>query len=178
MVAANVLQQSSMKPAGFWIQHLNLLPHPEGGYYREVYRSEHPLQPYALPAGIDTIRSLATSIYFLLEGTQVSKLHRIKSDETWHFYAGGSLTVFVIDEAGKVEEIRLGGEPEKGEVFQATVPAGSWFGAAVNQPQSYSLVGCTVAPGFDFRDFEMGNRKSLLKLYPKHRALIEKLTRA
>ncbi|MBC8042677.1 MAG: cupin domain-containing protein [Rhizobacter sp.] len=173
---------SAFKPASFWIEHLNLVPHVEGGYYRETYRSADTLQAYSLPLSFGTERVMSTAIYFLLEGKSFSALHRIKSDELWHFYAGHPLSIYVLNGEVKPTEIRLGNDPEKGEVFQAVVKAGSWFGSAVHNPVSYgippySLVGCTVAPGFDFRDFEMGEREQLIQTYPQHETLIKNLTR-
>ncbi|WP_226587768.1 cupin domain-containing protein [Microseira wollei] len=130
-----------------------------------------------LPKRFEDSRNCSTAIYFLLEGTDFSALHRLDSDELWHFYAGSSLTVHVIEESGNYCPIKLGDNFDEGEVFQAVVKAGCWFGATVNDPQSYSLVGCTVHPGFDFNDFELGKREELTKCYPQHQSLIEKMTR-
>ena len=95
----------------------------------------------------------------------------------WHFYAGSPVAVHVISRGGKYSKILLGSNPDEGQVFQAVVPAGCWFGSHVADWKSWALVGCTVAPGFEFEDFEMAKRENLLGLYPKHRELIEKLTR-
>jgi predicted cupin superfamily sugar epimerase len=156
--------------AADWIRQLDLVPHPEGGYYRETYRSAETITT----AG--GARSLSTAIYFLL-GDHVSALRRIRSDEIWHFYAGSALTLFVIHRDGRLEQARLGPDAAAGERFQALVPAGSCYGAAVDDPASYALVGGTVAPGFDFADFELGERAALTREFPQHRALIERLTR-
>ena len=166
-----------MKDAGYWIKKLGLIEHPEGGYFLEIYRSPEAISKRSLPARYEADRSFSTSIYFLLIGEQFSAFHRLKSDEVWHFYVGSALTIHIIDEGGDYSTTRLGRDFEKGEVFQTTIKAGSWFGATVDDPASYSLVGCTVAPGFDFADFELGNRKELSKRYPDHRTIIEKLTR-
>ena len=123
-------------------------------------------------------RPFATAIYFLLTSDTFSALHRIRSDEQWHFYAGSGLTVHVIEPAGEYRAIGLGQDLERGETFQAVVPAGCWFGASVDEPGGFALVGCTVAPGFDFADFEMGDRGELIREYPRHRELIERLTRS
>jgi len=163
--------------AAYWIQKLQLSEHPEGGYFKETYRSDEFIDGGHLPERFTGARSLSTAIYFLLEGTQFSAFHRIKSDELWHFYTGSSLTLYVIDPKGSLSQIKLGSDFENGEVFQAVVKAGCWFGAVVNDPTSYSLVGCTVAPGFDFRDFELGERQKLLAWYPEHKVAIEKLTK-
>ena len=123
-------------------------------------------------------RNFSTAIYFLLEGEDMSALHRIKSDEVWHFYDGSSLTVHIITPNGEYSGIRLGRDPDAGEVLQAVVPAGCWFGADLSDQDSYALVGCTVAPGFDFADLEMGKRHKLSKLYPQHQDVIKHLTQA
>uniref|UniRef100_B8HVB1 DUF985 domain-containing protein n=1 Tax=Cyanothece sp. (strain PCC 7425 / ATCC 29141) TaxID=395961 RepID=B8HVB1_CYAP4 len=162
--------------AADWVKTLQLSPHPEGGYFRETYRSPESLDRSHLPDRFGGPRCFSTAIYFLLESGQFSTLHRIQSDEVWHFYSGGSLTVYAIAPGGELNEIKLGNNPEAGESWQAVVPAGYWFGAAVNAANSYALVGCTVAPGFDFADFELGDRTQLLQKFPQHQALIEKLT--
>ncbi len=153
-----------MIPAEELIQYLDLHPHPEGGYYRETYRAA------ARIAELD--RSYATAIYFLLKSDQVSAFHRIKSDEIWHFYRGSSLTIHVINDAGEYQPLNLGPG-----AFQRVVSAGSWFGATVDEPDSFALVGCTVAPGFDFADFEPGDQETLLKQFPQHAELIKRLTK-
>ncbi len=166
-----------MKNQQYWVDKLELQPHPEGGYFKEVYRCKEEIQGNALPAGFEGSRNIATSIYFMLTAGNFSAFHRIKSDETWHFYTGEAITVSVIHPNGKFEEIHLGSNPEAGEVFQATVPAHAWFASSLRKDEGYSLVGCTVAPGFDFRDFEMAKRDKLINEYPQHRSIIEKLTR-
>ncbi len=163
--------------AADWIKCLNLERHPEGGYFRESYRAAETIATEGLPARFGGPRSCSTAIYFLLEGNDFSALHRIRSDELWHFYAGSALSVHVIYPQGHYRTLQLGGNWQKGQSFQATVPAGCWFGATVDEPGSFALVGCTVAPGFDFADFEMGERGALLERYPQHRGIIEKLTR-
>jgi predicted cupin superfamily sugar epimerase len=130
-----------------------------------------------LPGRFGGARACSTAIYFLLRGDQVSRLHRIKSDEIWHFYAGGALTLTLIHPDGRLETLPLGADPERGESFQVLVPAGCWYGAAVDDPESYALVGGTVAPGFDFADFELADRQSLLAAFPQHRDAILRLTR-
>ncbi|MEI6970833.1 MAG: cupin domain-containing protein [bacterium] len=164
------------KQASIWIRNLGLKAHPEGGYYRETYRASGSIRANGLPARFAGPRSFATAIYFLLEGRQRSVLHRIRSDEVWHFYCGAVVVVHMISPDGTHSKIRLGRRPCRGEVLQAVVPAGCWFGAGLAGRRSYALVGCTVSPGFDFRDFELGRRSELLRKYPRHRALIEELT--
>ena len=163
--------------AKYWIDKLQLIPHPEGGYYRQTYKAELMLDKAALPPEFGGSRSVATAIYFLLEGTDFSAFHRLRSDEMWHFYAGGSLVVKVIGQDGQRSEILLGGDAEAGEVFQAVVKAGCWFGSRLRDPRSFALVGCTVSPGFDFADFEMGKREELVRKFPGLTGVIEKLTR-
>lgn len=159
-----------MPDAQYWIDHLAMQPHPEGGFYKETYKS-----PGAIK-GLD--RAYSTAIYFLLLEDKFSAFHRIKSDEVWHFYAGSPLDVFVINEQDEMEHIQLGPDRDAGQTFQAVVPAGRWFASRMADPTAYALVGCTVAPGFDFRDFEMGDRFKLMSQYPQHAALIKSLTYA
>ena len=161
----------------YWIDKLNLEKHPEGGYYSETYRSEMSLPQDVLPEGFDGSRSLLTAIYFLLRNEDFSALHRLKSDEMWHFYDGSPLRVHMIEPGGRYTWHRLGREAERGDILQAVVPAGCWFGATLEEPGTWSLVGCVVSPGFDFRDFELATRDELLQLYPMHRELILGLTR-
>ncbi|MEA5457863.1 cupin domain-containing protein [Arcicella sp. LKC2W] len=167
---------SQTKPAQFYINAYNMQSHPEGGYFAETYRSAETIPQNALSSRFKGERSFSTGIYFLLESHHISALHRIESDEMWHFYTGCPLNVYVIDNQGELNIIRLGNNPEKGEVFQAVVPAGMWFGSKPAEPDSYSLVGCTVAPGFDFEDFEMKSRDELLTMFSQHREVVEMLT--
>ncbi|PWU01404.1 MAG: hypothetical protein C5B52_07395 [Bacteroidetes bacterium] len=160
--------------ASYFIDYYGLQAHPEGGYYKENYRSEEMINEECLPIRFRESRCFSTAIYYLLEAGQVSAFHRIKSDELWHFYHGSPLNIYVIFENGEFELIRLGNSPGKGEVFQANVPAGSWFAAQPNDENGFSLVGCTVAPGFDYDDFEMADSEILLEKFPQHTALIEK----
>lgn len=147
------------------IARLRLAPHPEGGWYRETYRA-------APVAG----RSASTAILFLLPAGAKSRLHRIPADELWHFHLGGPLTVSSISPSGELEEAVLGPELAAGHALQHVVPAGSWFGAAPDPGTEFSLVACTVAPGFEFADLELGRRDELLESFPGARAVIEKLT--
>lgn len=154
-----------------------LLPHPEGGYFKETYRSTGSIAADALPAEFGGERNYSTAIYFLLEQGNFSAFHRIQSDELWHFYTGGPLHVYVIDGAGALEIIRLGNNPANGEVFQAVVPAGSWFASETAPGTDFSFVGCTVSPGFDFADFELAQANELAAIYPQHAALVNRLCR-
>ncbi len=159
------------------ITSLSLQPHPEGGWYRESYRATEAVSLAALPERFDGPRSHATAIYFLLNFDTFSALHRLKSDEQWHFYSGSALTVHVIYPDGRYAPIKLGSKLAQGETFQTVVPHGCWFGATVDTPASYALVGCSVAPGFDFADFEMAGRETLSNEFPQHSSLITRLTR-
>jgi len=166
------------KLANYWIDKLGLIAHPEGGYYRETYRSGLAIAREALPPQYTGPRLVSTAIYFLLEGKNFSAFHRLRSDELWHFYAGGSFVVHVIDEEGRYSEISVGSDPDAGERLQAVVKAGCWFASRTRNPESFALAGCTVAPGFDFEDFELGKRSERTRLYPQHRELIKELTRS
>ncbi len=164
--------------AEYWIDRLGMTPHPEGGHYRVTYKSGLSIAQTALPSGFHGARAASTAIYFLLSGGAFSAFHRIQSDELWHFYAGDPLFVHVIEPNGSYSRLLVGSDPEQGESFQGVVHAGCWFAASLQKPDSFALVGCTVAPGFDFADFELAERSQLTALYPQHRVLIEQLTRS
>ncbi len=157
-----------------WATLLNMAPHPEGGWFKETYRSSGQIID---PQGFDDPRNFSTAIYFLLTTESFSAFHRINSDEVWHFYFGDGITVHEIDVDGLYTAHRLGADPAKGEVFQLVIPAGSWFASEVSAGGEYGLVGCTVAPGFDFRDFEMAQRDALMAEYPQHSKVIARLCR-
>jgi predicted cupin superfamily sugar epimerase len=159
------------------ISFYNLLPHPEGGFYRQTYKSSMLIDGQFLSNDFEGSRAASTAIYFLLNETNFSSFHRIKSDELWHFYAGDALNIYVIDVDGNFEIIKLGNNYINGESFQAVVKAGSWFASAPNDNESFSFVGCTVAPGFDFLDFELAERDNLIGLFPQHKNLITSFTR-
>jgi len=165
------------RPAAALISSLGLVQHPEGGWYRETCRSNEQISGNALPSRFNGPRSCYTAIYFLLEQGDYSALHRIKSDELWFFHGGAGLTIHLLTADGIHSAIRLGADIAAGEVFQAMVPRGIWFGAEMSGAGEYSLVSCAVAPGFDFKDFEMGDRNVLLAQYPDHQPLINRLTR-
>jgi len=161
--------------ARYWIDRLELRPHPEGGYYRATYKAELTIAHSALPSSFGGNRAASTAIYFLLEGMDFSAFHRIAADEVWHFYAGSSLVVYVIDAEGNASELHLGSDA--GDAFQAVVKAGCWFASRLKERAGFALVGCTVAPGFEFEDFELATRSELIRVYPAQRELIEELTR-
>ncbi|MCY4524571.1 MAG: cupin domain-containing protein [Halobacteriovoraceae bacterium] len=152
------------------VDKLQMEKHPEGGYYKETYRARG---KFSTPSGE---RNYSTAIYYLLPAGSKSNLHRIKSDEIWHFYLGDPMTLAQIYKDGNLKLHTLGSNLEKGEKLQHMVPGDCWFGGFPNKDSEYSLVGCTVSPGFDFADFELGQKEKLLKEYPQHKKLIEKLT--
>jgi uncharacterized protein len=148
-----------IKSADYWIEKLQLLKHPEGGWYKEVYRSEEMIQASALPPGFSGDRSFSTSIYYLLEGNDFSAFHRIKSDELWHFYTGNSPIEIISIEKGKIKRQFLGENPQENQSFQVVVPKNTWFAARLINKEGFALAGCTVSPGFYFDDFEMANQE-------------------
>lgn len=153
-----------------------LSPHPEGGAFRESYRSAEATPQAGLPPRFTGPRALSTAIYFLLPEGSRSRLHRIKSDEVWHFYLGGPLLLIEISPEGAVREVVLGRDYAAGQKLQHVVAAGAWFGSIPQPGAGFSFVGCTVAPGFDFADFELGESDVLHKAFPQARAAIELLT--
>lgn len=157
------------------IKKLELLPHPEGGYYREYYRSEGTIDQQSLGTPYNGKRNYATSIYFLLTSDTFLAFHRIKQDELWHFYRGAPITIHSISDSGIYDKVTLSMAIENGEYPQYVVKGGHWFAAEVTQPDSYALVGCTVAPGFDFADFELPTQTVLLEKFPQHQAIISRL---
>ena len=176
MACCTLLMLLNMRDSKYWIGKLNLQPHPEGGYYKETYRSDDIILKEHLPEGFSGQRNISTAIYYLLENEQCSKLHRIRSDEMWHFYDGCGLVIFVIDKEGNYSENKLGLNTEEGELPQVLIKAGNWFGAKVSRKESFCLAGCTVSPGFHFDDFELADRKTLSENFPKHIEIIEVLT--
>ncbi|MGG9970871.1 cupin domain-containing protein [Ferruginibacter sp. SUN002] len=159
------------------IQQYHLLPHPEGGWYKETYKSNESIQEEALPERFEHSRVFSTAIYFLLEQGNFSAFHRIKSDECWHFYAGETLQVFVIQNNGVLDIINLGSDISKGELFQYVVPANCWFASRPAANSNFCFVGCTVSPGFDFADFELADANILAAKYHQHKKIINELCR-
>jgi predicted cupin superfamily sugar epimerase len=163
--------------AAYWIEKLRLEPHPEGGYYRVTYGAELVIDQAALPDRFNGRRRASTAIYFLIDPASFSAFHRIASDELWHFYAGGPLLIHALRPDGELDTIHLGQAIELGQVFQAVVPAGNWFASELQNPSEFALVGCTVAPGFDFDDFELAKCEELCAEFPQYEPLIRRLTR-
>jgi hypothetical protein len=165
-----------MKRAAYWIEKLELEKHPEGGWYNEIYLSDDIVPQTGLPSSFRGERSFATSIYYLLEGTDFSAFHRIKSDEIWHYYTGTSAIEILSLEKGKLKKYLVGNDPERGETFQVIVPKNTWFSARLANSEGFALAGCTVSPGFHFEDFELADGR-LLKEYPDLRDEIVSLVR-
>ncbi|MEO6638510.1 MAG: cupin domain-containing protein [Ginsengibacter sp.] len=163
--------------ASYYITHLHLQPHPEGGFYKETYRSAENIPQDALPKRFSGERSFCTTIYYLLREGDHSLFHRIKSDECWHFYAGETLLIHVIEPNGNYYPVKLGGNIAAGETLQFVVPAAAWFAAEPAMGSTFSLTGCTVAPGFDFSDFEIADKNILLSAFPECKEVITRLTR-
>jgi len=166
-----------MKTAADWVRMLNLAPHPEGGHFREIYRSAEQFPAGVFPGRFAGPRSVSTSVYFCLGPGERSHLHRIKADEIWHFYEGTVLHIHCLHDDGTDWVIRLGRNVASGETLQAIIPAGCWFGAEGPGPGDWALFGCTVAPGFDFADFELGRRDDLLARFPGRADAVRRLTR-
>ena len=159
------------------IEHFQLQPHPEGGFYKETYRSSGIISASCLPKEFSDDRYYSTAIYFLLQQGGFSAFHRIKSDECWHFYEGSTLLIHILERDGSYTCARLGKNIDKGEVFQFVVPAHAWFASEPAPESDFSLVGCTVAPGFDFADFEMADKEILLHEFPQHHVVVQRLCR-
>jgi len=160
-----------------YIDALQMEAHPEGGFFKETYRSHHLMDVTQGGGRISAQRSVSTGIYFLRKKNNFSAFHKIQSDEMWHFYAGQALEVLELNERGELCSTRLGSDILGGEVHQHVVPANTWFASRVAAGGSFSLVGCTVAPGFDFADFCLADRAMLVAAFPQHSQTIAELTR-
>lgn len=148
------------------IEKLALIPHPEGGFYKETYRSE----------GKVGDRNLMTAIYFLICSNNISRFHRIKSDEMWYYHAGSALDVHTLDKENGHQIHKVGIDFSKGESPQLLVPANTIFGSTLGGESEFSLVSCTVAPGFDFADFELFTADELLVEFAAFEEVIRKMT--
>jgi predicted cupin superfamily sugar epimerase len=157
--------------AAYWVSRLNLQPHPEGGFYKEVFRSELEV----VRKSQNSIKQACTSIYYLLEGTDYSGFHRLASDEIWYFHKGEPLNIHVLDKQGVYAKQELSDTGEGS--LSVVVPAGSWFAAEIPAASGFTLVSCAVAPGFDFTEFEMAKKEVLTAQYPQHASLFNKLCR-
>lgn len=164
------------RTANYWIKQLKLDKHPEGGWFKEIYRSEELVNADALPESFSGSRNFSTSIYYLLEGKDFSSFHRIKSDEIWHYYDGDSAIEILSIQNGTLKKHYCGNNPDKNEQLQVIIPKNTWFAARLFNSKGYALAGCTVSPGFHFDDFEMA-RKKLMEDYPNLKKEIASLTR-
>ena len=158
------------------IRKLELKPHPEGGYYSETYRSAEMMNHSRLPSRYSGDRNFCTAIYFLITDSEHSNIHKLASDEIFHFYSGDPALLLQLGPDGAAGEHTLGPDIERGHSPQVLVRAGTWQGVYVKPGGSWTLMGCTVSPGFDFSDFELGKREGLLKQYPEWEESILKLT--
>ena len=163
----------NLETAANWIERLQLERHIEGGWYKEVYKSALTLKVESET----TERSICTHIYFLLEKKDFSTLHRIRSDESWHFYAGTPLTVYEFEPSGNLIPHKLGNDPSNGCVPYCIIRNGNWVGARIDGDGAFSLVGCTVSPGFEFADLELAKADDLSRQFPEHENLIRSLCR-
>ncbi|MBS3946326.1 MAG: cupin domain-containing protein [Melioribacter sp.] len=159
------------------IKRIELIPHPEGGYYREVYRSEENIISNQLPDRYNSKRSFSTSIYYMLVKEQISVFHKLKSDEIWHFYHSSPLHIHLLDAKSGYKKLKLGNNLIAVEIPQFVIPKGTFFAAEVVDKKSFTLIGCTVSPGFEFADFEFGIADQLLKQFPQQKELIIRLSK-
>jgi len=154
------------KKAQEYIHELGLLPHPEGGFYKETYRSSATVGD----------RNLMTAIYFLITSNNISRFHRIKNDEMWYFHDGSPLSVHILSKENGHQIHKVGLGLSKGESPQFLVPANTIFGSSLDEENAFSLVSCTVAPGFDFSDFELFTTEELLKQFPDHPEIVKRMS--
>lgn len=159
------------------INFYGLGPHPEGGFYKQTYRSDFLIDASALPESFSGNRPISTAIYFLLPSETFAAFHRIQSDELWHFYAGVPLHIHIIHQDGSYELLKLGPNIEEGQSHQHKVPARVWFASEPAQSNGFSFVGCTVSPGFDFNDFELATSDQLITEYPDLTEIVSRFCR-
>jgi predicted cupin superfamily sugar epimerase len=169
------MSKMTEKSAAYYIEKLQLNAHVEGGAFKETYRSALKIAHKYLPPDFKGKRNVSTAIYFLLKEGQFSAMHKIASDELWHFYAGSPLYIYELNAAGELITHILGNDLEAGQSFQVLIPAGSWFGSRCQTPGAFSLAGCTVAPGFDFEDFELANKQFMKDNFPAHAQLWDEM---
>ena len=159
------------------ISTLKLEPHPEGGFFRETYRCKNEIPMEHLVGNYSGNRDLSTCIYFLLASDNFSAFHRIKQDEIWHFYHGSPVRLHMISAEGVYSSHLIGVDLPGGQMPQFVVEGGNWFAAEVDQKDSYSLIGCTVSPGFHYDDFQLASKNDLTRMFPEHKEVIKRLTR-
>lgn len=156
---------------------LHLIPHPEGGSYIQTYKAVERIPAEALENHYDGPRAVSTAIYYLLEPGTFSEMHRLLSDEIFHFYLGDPVEMLQLWPDGSSRIVKLGPEVAAGERPQLVVPKNVWQGSRLLAGGRFALLGCTVAPGFEFADYQSGNRETLISQYPDQRELITALTR-
>jgi len=157
----------NIQNADYWIGQLNMIPHPEGGFYKEVFRSSIEI----LRKSTGDLKQACTSIYYLLQGKDYSAFHRLASDEIWYYHKGEPLHIYELTKNGLLITHELS-DHDTGHL-SIVIESGSWFAAAIPTGKEYSLVSCAVAPGFDFMEFEMAKKDELIRLFPDHRSIIE-----
>jgi predicted cupin superfamily sugar epimerase len=167
MTAEQIIKRFKMQPL-----------RQEGGYYIETYRAAEQFKKEILPPGFSGDRNLSSVILYLLTAKTVSVMHRLKCDEMFHFYMGNPVTMLQLHPDGSNEIVTLGHDILNEQKVQVLVPKGVWQGAFIQPGGKFSLMGCSVAPGFDEADFEIGDREALLAKYPDMRDLIMRLTHA
>lgn len=156
----------------YYLQKLNMTPHPEGGYYKETYRAASRVQSNSGD------RSAGTVIYFLLDEMNFSAFHRLTSDEVWYFHDGGSAKIYILHADGSIDIKTIGKDTTIGEEFQIILPANCWFAAEVEDGKNFILVSCSVSPGFEFEDFKLADGSKLADDFPQHAVLIRRLCRS
>ena len=161
----------------YLIKKLELKPHPEGGYFRETYRSKGIIRQISIGTDFKGDRIFSTCIYFLLTADEFSAFHKLAQDEIWHFYEGSPIEMHMISSTGEHSVQVIGTDLENGHSPQFAVPGGTWFASGILNGGDYALVGCTVSPGFNYRDFELGHRAFLVSEFPQHEEIITKYTR-
>ncbi len=157
-------------------EYLDLKPHPEGGFFSETYRSKEIYPKDKLPERYNSDRCFFTSIFFLITENSFSAFHKLQTDEIWHFYEGNPVELFIITQNRELLKIVLGDKPEYGMRYTHLVEKNCWLAAKL-ESGNYALTGCTVAPGFEYEDLEMGDRKKLVNEFPEYKEIIERLTR-
>lgn len=153
------------------IKQLDLKPHPEGGFYRETYRSNEKIK-----LDVDKVRHTGTAIYYLLKDNDKSHFHKVGADEIWLFHQGEPLEIIIINDDGNIETKILGNRLELNQEPQITIPANTWFAAHIKEEKGFTLVSCVVAPGFEFEDFELADKQKLMKSFPKIKNEIEEFS--
>lgn len=160
--------------ANYWIEHLNMKAHPEGGYFVETYRSEYKIEKEISSNHYGGNRNIASSIFYLINGEGFSAFHRMKSDENWYFHDGSPIVIYHFISDGNLVTSTLGLNPHKGYFPNITIPAGTWFAAEIMDNDSFGLASCVVTPGFEFKDFELAKQEELLSKYPQNKELIKR----